>query len=244
MMPQDLADLARRAAAGHWLLAFDFDGTLVPIADHPDAVAFSQQVYRDLEELARRAPVAIISGRCRADLAARCPPGPLLLGNHGSEGLPDLSWIDARAREAAALWLPGLRRRFTGGGCWVEDKGLSLSLHWRAARDPARAEAVALRLTADLWPPPRLVGGHLVLNLLHPDLPDKHAALQHLLQHHPAVLFMGDDWNDASALGSSDPRIHGVQVGDLPLGAPWRLEDQAEVGRFLALLLHKVHLYA
>ncbi len=244
MIPLNLADLALRAATGHWLLAFDFDGTLVPIADHPDAVTFSLQVYRDLEELARWAPVAIISGRSRADLAARCPPGPLLLGNHGSEGLPDLAWIESRAREAAGLWLPRLRRRFTGGGCWVEDKGLSLSLHWRAARDPARAEVVARRLTADLWPEPRLVDGHLVLNLLHPDLPDKHAALLHLLQHHPAAMFVGDDWNDASALASTDPRIHGVQVGDLPLGAPWRLENQAEVGRFLNLLLHEVQHHA
>lgn len=244
MIPPDLADLARRAAAGHWLLAFDFDGTLVPIADHPDAVAFSLPVYRDLEELARWAPVAIISGRARADLAARCPLGPLLLGNHGSEGLPDLTWIETRAREATSLWLPRLRRRFTGGGCWVEDKGLSLSLHWRAARDPARAEAVAHRLSADLWPAPRLVEGHLVLNLLHPDLPDKHAALLHLLQHHPAALFVGDDWNDASTLASSDPRIHGVQVGNLPLGAPWCLPHQADMGPFLALLLHKVRHHA
>lgn len=237
MIPAGLDDLVRRAVADRWLLAFDFDGTLVPLADHPDAVAFRRPAWEALTTLARRRPVAILSGRARADLAARCPPGATLIGNHGAEGLEGSALVEVRAREASARWLPRLRTWFTGGGCWVEDKGLSLSLHWRGAQDQARAEAVARRLCAGLRPPPRLVPGHLVLNVQHADLPDKRAALLHLLRHHPAALFIGDDWNDATALAPGDPRLHGIQVGDLPLGAPWRLPDQRAVETLLTLLL-------
>jgi len=240
MIPPALQILARLALAERWLLAFDFDGTLVPLADHPDAVAFRRPAWDALSLLARHRPVAVISGRARADLAARCPPGMTLIGNHGAEGLEGISWIEGRAREAATLWLPRLRGRFTGGGCWVEDKGLSLSLHWRASPDHVRAEAVARRLCEELWPTPRLVPGNLVLNVQHADLPDKRVALLHLLRRHPAALFVGDDWNDATALASGEPRLHGIQVGDLPLGAPWRLPDQAAVEALLAVMAQEI----
>src|ERR687890_603252 len=53
------------------LLAFDFDGTLAPIVDRPDDARVPAEVSRWLAELARRHPIAVITGRSIADVRAR-----------------------------------------------------------------------------------------------------------------------------------------------------------------------------
>ncbi|MEO5882929.1 MAG: trehalose-phosphatase, partial [Caldimonas sp.] len=123
------------------LLAFDFDGTLAPIVVHPDDAGVPPAVAAHLAAIARELPVAILTGRSVADVMPRLGFVPrYVIGNHGAED-------PAAATASAGDALDALRRRIAGepalaaAGVWVEDKGLSLALHYRTAADPQAALA-------------------------------------------------------------------------------------------------------
>ncbi len=55
----------QRLARGDTLYAFDFDGTLAPIVADPARARATDRVTRPLARLARRVPVAVVSGRAQ-----------------------------------------------------------------------------------------------------------------------------------------------------------------------------------
>ena len=130
-------------ADGRSLLAFDLDGTLAPLVAHPIQARVGGDTAARLRTLATRWPVAVLTGREIADAAQRlgfCPH--YLFGNHGAQrpgesprGKVDEGLDDCRARLAAQF--DTLRTR----GIEVEDKGLSLALHYRGAADLQAARA-------------------------------------------------------------------------------------------------------
>ena len=66
------------------------DGTLAPIVAEPAHARAADRVTLPLTQLARRVPVAVVSGRARRDLIERLPCEiAYLVGNHGNEGLPE-----------------------------------------------------------------------------------------------------------------------------------------------------------
>jgi trehalose 6-phosphate phosphatase len=91
---------ARLAArAGEVALCLDFDGTLSPIVDHPEAARPLPGVVELLGPLADRfAAVALISGRPAAYLAEHAPaPGVRYLGLYGLQEIRDGQvWVDSR----------------------------------------------------------------------------------------------------------------------------------------------------
>ncbi len=196
--PRGRAALAL-AGASRTLLAFDFDGTLAPIVRHPAGAAMRGATRDLLREVALRYPCAIVSGRGVDDLRRLFAGVPVrwLVGNHGAEGLgaapPDRGRIAAwrRALRAVAREVPGVD---------VEDKGGSLSVHYRGAPDGRRARAAVLRV-AGRQPGARLVPGKRVVNLVPREAPDKGAALAALVARArpEVVLFAGDDVTDEDA---------------------------------------------
>ena len=122
--------------------------------------------------------------------------------------------------------------------CWIEDKGLSLSFHWRLAADQKAAITEAHHLSDSLIPRPKIVPGEKVLNCLPPGIPDKSKAIQQLLdqRHLGQALFIGDVWTDATVFNSWDPRINGVEVGEKELGAFWMVPDQSCVEVLLEIM--------
>ena len=71
------------------LCAFDFDGTLAPVAVDPGQVVVPTPVARRLAILADRAAIAVVSGRAAADVRARLNfVAHYVVGNHGQEGVP------------------------------------------------------------------------------------------------------------------------------------------------------------
>lgn len=134
-------------------LFLDFDGTLAPIAEQPDAVAVSDALSDLLDRLASARPgrVAILSGRSAAQLDALLGPVArrLALGaSHGAEvraanaeavAVPPAALADAA--QAAAEFARGRP------GIVVEVKSLGVAVHYRGARDQAEAaNALAARL--------------------------------------------------------------------------------------------------
>lgn len=200
-----LGTLARAGA----LLAFDFDGTLAPIVPRPDDARMSPQTRSLLVELAHRARVAIVSGRSVADLLPRLPaPGeaPLaLIGNHGNDGEHAPEGHAGRLAQACAQWRIRLAQAFAAepviDGIVVEDKGTTLSVHFRASTDWAAAQARIDAAVATLEPPARRIEGKAVVNLLPPSAFTKGDALALLARAaRPApVMYIGDDDTDETA---------------------------------------------
>jgi trehalose 6-phosphate phosphatase len=194
---RELVRLAREDA----LLAFDFDGTLAPLVDDPQTAALPEPTRLLLAALAGQRRCAVLSGRALDDLRGRLAGLPLLalVGNHGLEvdGVPPPEAL----RHRVHAWGRELRGRLQGEpGVLVEDKGLSLSVHYRAAPEPLRAEA-SIRGAADALRDAKVFGGHAVINVVPEGAPDKGAALRELLvaAQAPAALYVGDDQTDESA---------------------------------------------
>jgi trehalose 6-phosphate phosphatase len=211
------ADLARLAHLPA-LYGFDFDGTLAPITARPEQARSPGNVFRLLHTLARVAPVAVISGRRRTDLDALVPPSVRYrIGNHGNEGAPggpDPAMLQAVCR----AWRAQLAMLFDGHAlapeALVEDKNLSLSLHFRLARQRDAVAEWLQSCIAQLDPAPRVIGGKLIYNLLPPGSLTKFEALV-ALTHAEAVtevLFVGDDDTDELVFGQAPAHWVTVRV--------------------------------
>lgn len=138
------------------VLFLDFDGTLARIAGHPRSVRLEPRTRRLVELLVRKKDtiVVIVSGRSARDLKRYFDiRGLAVAGNHGLE-LHGSRWkLPRRARAARRLEarLGRLSDRLAAGfralpGVQVENKGLTLSLHYR--RVSRRDRAVFRRLFA------------------------------------------------------------------------------------------------
>jgi len=224
-------------------LFLDLDGVLAPIAARPEdvvPVAARTALLKALQA-ALGGRLAVISGRTIADLD-RILDGSVvaLAGVHGLErrGVDGQLW---RAEPSKALG--GVRSAFASltqawPGVELEEKGLSIGIHYRAAPAalPAVREVVdSLAPTVDLT----LQWGNMVAELRTPG-PDKGDALTAFMARPPFAgarpIFVGDDLTDehgfaaAAAAGG-----YGVLVGPArPTAARMRLDDVEAVYDWLS----------
>ena len=227
------------AAADPLLLMSDFDGTLAPIAAHPDLAIADPQATGALRDLASlpRTMVAVISGRGRDDLRRLLAevPGLVLIGGHGAErGAPVSIGDDQRATLDAVV--AALEALAAGAvGAFVETKATSAALHVRGTSDAdgQRLSAAALRGPGRL-PGVRSIEGKGIVELTVSDA-DKGSAVQAMRADHPGgiAVFIGDDVTDEAGFAALRPPDFGIKVGDGDTAAPLRLPDQASVGPFL-----------
>lgn len=225
------------------LLAFDFDGTLAAIVARPDDARVTAAVARRLELLARRLPVAIISGRGVEDVRGRLDFQPhFILGNHGAEDplagqqfAPPSELQEIRAR------LHGHADELHANGVVVEDKAYSIAVHYRLARDRQRAFDLVTRLVSGLGPEVRVFGGKMVVNLAPAQAPDKGQALARVVQRcgAQAALFVGDDINDEAVFARGEPSWLTVRIGrdDPGSKALFVLDSFGEVATMLDRML-------
>lgn len=182
-----------REAPGETALLFDVDGTLAPIAPRPELATVPPETKLELTRLAAKyLLVACISGRSGAEAEALVGvEGIRYVGNHGLE-------LDERAAELASR-IAAFRDTVD---LPVEDKGLSLSYHYRLAEDEEAArfelEKVADRARAEGLDPR---WGRKVLEVRPPVAADKGTAVQALLASVMAHrgLYAGDDTTDLDA---------------------------------------------
>jgi trehalose 6-phosphate phosphatase len=225
---------------GGGLLAFDFDGTLAPIVREPASASPRASTRELLARLALAHPCAVISGRARQDVVERLRGIAFveIIGNHGAEPPPpgtDESLIQRRV----ALWHTILAGELLGlPGIEIEDKRLSLAIHFRRARDQAAAED-RIRLALRAATGGRVVGGACVVNVVPEELPDKGGALRQLCARLGAesVLFVGDDTTDEDVFRAQIPGLVGVRVGRVASHAKYFLQDQEEIDDLLRELL-------
>jgi trehalose 6-phosphate phosphatase len=237
-------DALRSVSRTRALFAFDFDGTLAPIVWRPGDAKIAIGVRRRLARLAKRVPVVVISGRGVDDLRTRLPVEvQLCIGNHGNEGFPGAG--DATSMRAVCSgWIARLREQLADpsadSGITVEDKGVTVSLHYRLARDRAAAAAWLSDRVSELTPPPRVIGGKLVFNLLPPGARTKFEALSELARDEGVerVLFVGDDETDELVFAQAPAEWLTVKVDlDSSSKARFFLQQQSEVTILLDQLL-------
>ncbi|MCI0651609.1 MAG: trehalose-phosphatase [Planctomycetes bacterium] len=227
------------------LYAFDFDGTLAKIVDHPKAARIGAKTRNLMRSLSRALPTAILSGRATEDLAPRLGFSPAyLIGNHGAEGLPMQRDQARLARAACSKWMEQIERSWrvvaSIPGIVLEDKGYSIALHYRRSRTKKRARHALFELTQKLSPPPRLVLGKQVINIVPVGAPHKGVALLELMMHERAscALYVGDDDTDEDVFALPDARVITARVGARANSeAQFYLRRQSEVNRLLELLL-------
>jgi trehalose 6-phosphate phosphatase len=215
-----LAETPERTA-----LLFDVDGVLAPIVALPELAAVPDRTRDELRRLAGRyLLVACVSGRAGADARRLVGiDGIEYVGNHGLELHPEAD----RAAAAIAAFRAGLARP-------VEDKRLSLSLHYREADDEEAArreleEVAASAATAGLVPR----WGRKVLEIRPPLEADKGTAVQALIARSGARrgLYAGDDTTDLDAFAGlrAAGLEHAVAVAVASEEGPAELRESADV---------------
>jgi trehalose 6-phosphate phosphatase len=216
-----LARLSEDPARAAVLL--DVDGTLAPIVARPELAEVPEETRAELRRLVMRyALVACVSGRSGQE--ARRLVGVervVYVGVHGLELAPEAERWRETLRPFAQLEWP-----------WLEDKGLTIALHWREAADEqvARAE---LQRVAELAEEAGLEArwGRKVLELRPPVEADKGTAVRALLEERGLrrALYAGDDTTDLDAFRGLDGLEVAVRVAVASSEGPPGLREAADL---------------
>jgi trehalose 6-phosphate phosphatase len=215
-------------------LFLDFDGTLVEIAERPDAVVVDARLQMLLHRLVARLDgrVALISGRPAGEVVALFGEQIVtVVGSHGME----FRWADGRPaaidRPAGLDAVLDAMRRLAAErpGLLVEEKPLGIALHFRQAPEAeaasqALAEALAREHGLHLQP------GKMMFEVRAP-AGDKGTAVRTLMAEPELAstrpVFMGDDHTDEAGLAAAEALGGaGILVGPpRPTVARYRLDD-------------------
>ncbi len=247
-------------AAAHVLLLSDYDGTLTPIVGRPQDAILPPEVREKLDALAKRRSfsIGIISGRSLSEVKALVGlEGIYYAGNHGLEiEGPGLRFVNPEARKAQAEMI-GLARQFLARlgsfeGVIVEDKGLSLSVHYRLVPpdEVKDVEMIFRQITAPAVRKGniRVTTGKKVLEVRPPIDWDKGKAVETIIKEIKALLkveqlltiYLGDDTTDEDAFRILHrPQGWSIFVGEdgKLSSADYFLSSTSEVAAFLSRLI-------
>ncbi len=240
-------------AGGRRLALFlDYDGTLTPIVDRPELAVLPDETRRILGRLARRIPVAVISGRSLDDVKRLVGlAGIYYAGSHGFEiEAPSGERLDA---DLARQYLPALdraeaalRRRLRDvPNVLVERKRYTIAVHYRLV-DPRRLDEVraAVSGVAAEQPELRRAEGKMVFELQPAVEWNKGKAVERLAgelglkRQSDFPLFIGDDRTDEDAFRALAGWGVGILVrdADVDTAAQFALNSPSEVAEFLRRL--------
>lgn len=226
----------------HWAWFCDIDGTLIELASEPSSLRTSRNLPELLDALHRRVggAMALISGRSVSNILALIAPLRIpLSGCHGLERCLADGTVLCPAPSPGIEQARRILRDFADShdGITLEDKGVTLALHYRQAPhlEAACRNVVTQALSGDLG----MLAGKMVFEV-KPRGVSKGTALAAFMKTDPfrgrSPVFIGDDLTDedgfeaAAMLGG-----RGILVGAArPTKAAFRLEDVPSLHRWLA----------
>jgi trehalose 6-phosphate phosphatase len=233
------ARVLARFAQAKPLLAFDYDGTLAPIARSPRTAAMRRTTRALLHRIAEEYPTVVISGRRYDDIAERLRDIGLrqVFGNHGIEPFA----VNAARAALVRRWAARLATRLEGWpGVVIEDKTHSLAIHYRHAREHADARQAIDAALGELKGA-RTIDGTEAVNLVPSRGANKGVALRHAcrLAGCEHAIYVGDDGTDEDAfMALPRSRILAVRVGRRRGSrASHVLRSQRDIDALLRLLL-------
>jgi trehalose 6-phosphate phosphatase len=229
-----------------WAIFLDVDGTLIEIADTPDSVFVDSEVVPILTRLreAVGGAVAVVSGRPLAELDRLLAPLVLpAAGLHGLERRNHRGEVLRPTRavsELARIREPLLRFAESAPGTILEDKGLTLALHYRRVPEiGAAARRLVEELVAPFGGDLHVQEGKMVLEIKPPDV-DKGTVIEAFMTETPFAtrkpIFIGDDVTDEDGFEAVN-RCGGysIRVGEVvPTAARGRIGTVAELREWLA----------
>ncbi len=247
--------IAREIRDSHTYLFLDFDGTLTPIRRHPGKVRLGKRIYEILQKLAgtRDVDIAIISGRSLKEIKRLVGVKNIIyVGNHGLEVYgagADFKLAEAvKGRRTITALSRKLRQelRFFRGVI-VEDKGLTLSVHFRMAKEKDIQKIVqAFEKVVRPYKKEgkvKVTGGKKVWEIRPPVEWDKGRMIKRLLKEKRQRLkkrvipfCMGDDRTDEDAFGRLGNDGYTVKITKNPgeaSTARYYLRNVREVSMFL-----------
>jgi trehalose 6-phosphate synthase/phosphatase len=194
-------------------LFLDYDGTLTPLVDHPDAAVLSPRVRKLLRTLVDRkdTEVGIVSGRSIDNVENMVGLKDVTYaGNHGLEvrapDLPDFQHEDVEHYRGRIADLAEALDEVCSDGAWVEQKGHTLTWHYRPVTgDPIPLAERAREIIIEAGFQAR--DAHLAVEARPPIGWDKGRAVLHVLRsrhgpswpEHVRVIYIGDDQTDEDA---------------------------------------------
>ncbi len=239
-------DLHAALAAERSALFLDIDGTLLDIAPGPDDVIVPISLASDLAGVRDRfeGAVAVVSGRAIESIDRML--APLRLPAAGQHGAQMRYASDDPVIAAAAVDLSALRRRLTPvtavAGVEIEDKGLSLAIHYRRAEThPGKFRDWIVDTLGDLGNELDIIRGRRVIEI-KPRGINKATAVTAFMGRAPfqgrRPIFIGDDKTDEDGFKAATAGGGlAIQVGPRrsALASRW-IESPAEVRRLIAAL--------
>jgi trehalose 6-phosphate phosphatase len=244
-------------------LITDVDGTISEIVPTPQEARVSPLCRRYLKVLCNHlALVAAISGRpvdqVRDMIGVR---GMVYIGNHGLErwtgNHTELSNNTRDYLGVVKSVIKELTPLCSMAGVSIENKGVTVTIHYRLSPEPQVVEreildsVKALAQAKDL----RVIMGKMAINLLPPVEIDKGSATLDLIKEYSLQggLYLGDDLTDLDAFralhtASRDLNFYGLAISIISPEMPQKLAAEADftlngvrdVGRFLRWLSQNV----
>jgi trehalose 6-phosphate phosphatase len=233
-------------------LFFDYDGTLVPIVQHPRLAVLAPETRRLLQLIAMqpRVHIAILSGRALDNLKAMVGiSGLTYVGTSGLEceffgrnfssaGQENVELLERVSNELRAV-------SQSIAGAWVEQKPIGLTWHYRdvSRNEMAQGHDKALEKLTQFGDSLRVVNGPMALEITPNIGVTKGTAVDRvceMLGRDVCPAYFGDHENDFEAFNAVLER-GGVSVGvgpDCPPAAEHRLADPPMVGVLLRRLAH------
>jgi trehalose-phosphatase len=242
-------EVAALLSGRHQVVFLDFDGTLSPLVDEPDAAVLAPGIADAIDALARHATIAVISGRGADDVRARVGRDDIwIAGSHGFEIIgPDgerhahpAAEVALEALDAAASALEA--EIGTIRGVRIERKHLGLTVHDRMVAD---SDLGRVRRAADgeaaRHDGVRVTHGKRVTEL-RPDVDwNKGRAVDWMIDRFERTdgvrnvpVYIGDDTTDEDAFVAIGERGVTIIVAaggdeDRHTVASWSVEDPAQV---------------
>ncbi len=241
------------------LLLLDYDGTLTPIVETPSKAIIHKDTKGLLQKLSRSSycKTSIISGRKLEDIKRMVGiDGIIYAGNHGLEiqgpKIKFESQVSPRVKSIICNIATDLKKQLSDiKGALVEDKGLTLSIHYRLVgkKDMPAFEKIVSKVTIpymvsdkikvnsgkkvyEIKPPVKLDKGKVVLWVL---------ARQQFISGAKNVvpIYIGDDLTDEDAFKVLKRKGLTVFVGRPGNSkADYYLKNTEEVTKFLRLILN------
>lgn len=247
-------------AAAHLLLLSDYDGTLTPIVSRPDKAILPPEVRDKLRTLAAKPTISvgIVSGRSLSEVKSLVAVTEIYYaGNHGFEiEGPGIKFIHPVA-QAAQSKIQDILRQLTAKlanieGVLIEDKGLSLSVHYRLVSKKGeplvaqifqqvtspwlRRDEIKVTSGKKIWEVRPQIDWHKgkAVETISQEIKES-LKLEQLL-----IIYLGDDTTDEDAFRIIH-RPHGWSIFVGPenpsSNADYFLNSTAEVATFLSRLL-------